>query len=152
MSTQENLKYAMEEKRDKIPPLAINDEKIKEWIALLDEWAPITCDEYFVTCKECKMEGHYAYQCKYNVDPILAIYNRSDKCNVSIEVLQLVLYYGVDEVLHYMGDAWINDMVLGSAYRKLHPIHHACRDNFHDNALVMTIPERLATSKEMSLL
>jgi hypothetical protein len=51
-----------------------------------------------------------------------------------------------------MGDAWINDMVLGCAYRKLHPIHRACRDNFHDNALVMTIPERLAISKEMSLL
>jgi hypothetical protein len=32
----------MEEKSDKIPPMAINNEKIKEWIALLEEWAPIT--------------------------------------------------------------------------------------------------------------
>jgi hypothetical protein len=82
------------DKRDISPPLAIDDKKIKEWLQKLDKWSSLICEEYSITCQDFGTEGHFTYQCKYNYDPVLATYNNEDKCNASMEVIQVVLYMG----------------------------------------------------------
>lgn len=40
-----------------------------------------------------------SYQCKYNINPVLANYNSGDKYNASLEVVELVPIVGAGEIL-----------------------------------------------------
>jgi hypothetical protein len=53
------MKTVMEDKRDISPPLAIDDEKIKEWLQKLDKWSSLICEDYSITCKDCGTKGHF---------------------------------------------------------------------------------------------
>ena len=95
---------------------------------------------------------HLQYQRKYNIDPALARYNVLSKFNASVEVLQFVLLAGADEVLHYILDLEIRDVILDTIYIELQPIHSFCLDNFCDNALVVNEQERIASVQEVEKL
>jgi hypothetical protein len=59
ISLNGQMKTVMEDKRDISPPLAIDDEKIKEWLQKLDKWSSLICKEYSITCKDCGTKGHF---------------------------------------------------------------------------------------------
>ena len=85
----------------------------------------------------------------YNIDLVLATYNKSNKYNPSMEVIERVLYMGAYEVIRRTGIIGKNALyMLNSACQQLHPTNYFFIENFYNNVLVISDLEWIAATLE----
>ena len=146
MTTFEQTKQAMEEKRDQSKTsIHMRYTILQEWLSWVSYYSSMLCASYQVICEDCGSKEHLTYQCEYNFDPVLATYNSSDNCNASMEVIEMVLYRGAHE-LHPIYE--LKNKKFEMIYREVHHIYDFCYYNFRENALLINYSKRISTALE----
>jgi hypothetical protein len=147
----EQMKLAMKEKKfGTFAYFSTRQKTLEEWLRWVSDYSFLLCASYkfIFICEYCGSKDHINYQCEYNVDTILASYNRSNKCYVDMEVLERVLYTGCYELLARLSNIDEKNKALDKIYGVVYPIYSYCYDNFSSNALVNTSHERSSTAVE----
>ena len=149
-TTFEQVKLAMEKEKIGTPEYLLKKrEALNKWLIWVNDYSSILCASYQFVCEDCGSKDHIAYQCKYNIDPALASYNRDEfKSLVDMKVLEFVLFTGCLELLAFMRKIQKESQELDDTYKQVYPIYSYCYENFIDNALVITARERISTAME----
>jgi hypothetical protein len=75
----EQMKLAMEEEKFRTYGyFSMRHKTLEEWLRWVSDYSSILCASYNFSCEDCGSKDHINYQCEYNVDTVLASYNRSD--------------------------------------------------------------------------
>ena len=79
-------------------------------------------------CVDCGSNEHLNYQCKHNIDLVLATYNITNGCNASMKVLEHMLFLGALEIIVPIRNIKVSNKTLDTIYGTV----HASVEDFHE--------------------
>lgn len=91
---------------------------------------------FLIECDNRGTEDHLNYQCDCNSNAMLATYNSNDKCHVSMEILEFVIFTGASELLAIMHGIEEKGEYINHIYDTVHPIYNFCLVYFAVNSLI----------------